>query len=128
MAIRLLGISGSIRSASSCASVIRGIQTALQGQNAFEVFPLNDIPLYSQDLDGELTPTPVRDLRASIALADGLVICTPEYNHGVSGVLKNAPRLGLETPWAISVAREARADHERITRVHRWGQGPVPAY
>jgi chromate reductase len=48
------------------------------------------LPLFNQDLYVEPLPGPVAALRAQIAAADGLVIVSPEYNHGVPGVLKNA--------------------------------------
>jgi chromate reductase, NAD(P)H dehydrogenase (quinone) len=49
-----------------------------------------------------LLPQPVRALKDAIARSDGIVLCSPEYNHGMSGVLKNAlewaSRPGLESP------------------------------
>ena len=51
---------------------------------------LAPIPLYNQDFEGDRRPAPVKALRAAIAEADGLVLCAPEFNHSIPGVLKNA--------------------------------------
>jgi len=51
---------------------------------------LGDIPVYDQDRDTDTPPASVARLRAAISAADGLVIATPEYNHSIPGVLKNA--------------------------------------
>src|ERR1700756_3733891 len=48
------------------------------------------MPLYNEDDDGEHAPEQVRALRSAIATSDGIILCSPEYNHGMSGVLKNA--------------------------------------
>ena len=63
---------------------------AAEDHAVFEIFPLDAVPLYNQDLDTESPPPTVTALRQAIERADGLVIATPEYNYGVSGVLKNA--------------------------------------
>lgn len=55
-----------------------------------KLLPLGGLPLYNQDLDGPQPPAEVAQFKAAIAAADGLVICSPEYNFGMSGVLKNA--------------------------------------
>jgi chromate reductase len=55
-----------------------------------EVHSLIDLPLYNGDLDTEGPPDAVVRLREAIRQADGLVLCTPEYNAGTSGVMKNA--------------------------------------
>jgi chromate reductase len=54
------------------------------------LFPLNDIPPYDQDMDTATPPGAVAAFKQAIAAADGLVVITPEYNYGMSGVLKNA--------------------------------------
>jgi chromate reductase, NAD(P)H dehydrogenase (quinone) len=87
---RLLGISGSLRRASNSTAVLRGIQDALAPRVALNIFPLHATPLYNEDDDGELPPDPVRALRWAIETSDGLIVVSPEYNHGMSGVLKNA--------------------------------------
>ena len=51
-----------------------------------------ELPYFNPDLDreGDTPPASVRALRERIGRADGLLICSPEYAHGVPGVLKNA--------------------------------------
>jgi chromate reductase len=51
---------------------------------------LREIPPFDADLEALGDPEPVRALKQAIADADALLIATPEYNHGVPGVLKNA--------------------------------------
>jgi chromate reductase, NAD(P)H dehydrogenase (quinone) len=87
---RLLGISGSLRRASYSTAVLRGLQNALAPGVALNVFPLLATPLYNEDEDGDLAPEPVRALRSAIETSDGMIVVSPEYNHGMSGVLKNA--------------------------------------
>lgn len=87
---KLVGISGSLRSASFCTAVLHTAAELLADAASLEIAPLGDLPLYNQDLDGSGTPDVVRTFQHRIAAADGLVIVTPEYNYGMSGVLKNA--------------------------------------
>lgn len=87
---RLLAISGSIRRASHCTAVLRSLQPLLPPEATLELFPLDEIPLYNADLDGGQPPAAVARLKEAIKSADGLVICSPEYNYGVPGMLKNA--------------------------------------
>ena len=49
---------------------------------------LGDLPLFNPDLMNE--PPSVGRLRGEIARADAVIIASPEYAHGVSGVMKNA--------------------------------------
>jgi len=70
--------------------VLRSLQPLLTASATIELFALNDIPLYNADLDGDAPPPAVARLKAAIAEADGLVLCSPEYNYGMPGVLKNA--------------------------------------
>ena len=87
---RLLGLSGSLRRASNSTAVLRGLQEVLAPKAALKIFPLHGIPLYNEDDDGEHAPESVRALRSSLATSDGVIMISPEYNHGMSGVLKNA--------------------------------------
>ena len=91
MTVRLLAISGSLREASSNSRLVEAlVRLAPQGV-AVEVYRgLQDLPFFNLDLDGDAPPGPVADLRRRIGACDGLVICSPEYAHGVAGVMKNA--------------------------------------
>ncbi len=88
--LRILGLSGSLRRASNSTAVLRGLRDAIAPAVALSIFPLNDLPLYNEDDDGERSPQSVRDLRSAIGASDGVIMISPEYNHGMSGVLKNA--------------------------------------
>jgi chromate reductase len=87
---RLLGLSGSIRQGSANTIILRTLAERLERGASLFVFPLNDVPLYNSDLEGERLPDSVRALKDAIAQSDGIILCSPEYNHGMSGVLKNA--------------------------------------
>ena len=88
--IRLVAISGSIRRASHCTTVLRSLPPLLPPGVTLDIFPLDEVPLYNADLDGDKPPAAVVQLKSAIASADGLVLCSPEYNYGMPGVLKNA--------------------------------------
>ena len=87
---RLLGISGSLRKASSNTAILTAVAEMIADKATLELFPLDHIPLYNQDIDVEPWPPAVTALRDAIAAADGVIISSPEYNYGMSGVLKNA--------------------------------------
>jgi chromate reductase len=91
--IRALGIAGSLREGSYNRALLRaareltpdGLQVAI-----FENETLKQIPLYNQDVRDRGDPPAVKALKDAVREANALVIATPEYNHSVSGVLKNA--------------------------------------
>ncbi len=87
---RLLGLSGSIRRGSKNTTIPRTLAERMDDGVSLTVFPLDDGPLYNSDLEGERLPDAVRALKSAIGQSDGIVLCSPEYNHGMSGVLKNA--------------------------------------
>jgi chromate reductase len=88
---KLLGLSGSIRRESYCKAVLETIREKVSPDTDVRNFDLEPIPPYNQDLDNEAGwPPSVRALRQAVIEADGLIAITPEYNHGMSGILKNA--------------------------------------
>ena len=87
--IRLVGFSGSLRKASFSRATLAGLRNTLPENVRLEIRDLQ-LPLYNEDEDGLAVPAAVLSLRQAIADSDGVVIVTPEYNHGMSGVLKNA--------------------------------------
>jgi chromate reductase, NAD(P)H dehydrogenase (quinone) len=102
--LRLLGISGSLRRASNSTAVLRGLQDALAPKARLDIFSLHGLPLYNEDEDGEHEPDSVCALRSAVETTEGVIMVSPEYNHGMSGVLKN----GLDwasRPYGRSVLR-----------------------
>lgn len=90
MSKNILGIAGSLRKESNSKVILHTLkEQSLQGAN-FEIFDLQGIPLYNEDLDGDEKPGQVPSFKEAISRCDGLVIVSPEYNYGMSGVLKNA--------------------------------------
>ena len=87
---RLIGMSGSLRTGSYSNAVLQTLREKFAGMADLTVWDLSPIPLYNQDFEGEKRPPPVKELLAAIAAADGLVLCAPEFNHSIPGVLKNA--------------------------------------
>ena len=89
--IRLLGIAGSLRSASFNRALLRAaVEVAPSGVEITTFDELGALPFYDADVEAAGEPVPVRRLRAAIDRADALLIATPEYNDGTSAVLKNA--------------------------------------
>jgi chromate reductase, NAD(P)H dehydrogenase (quinone) len=87
---RLIGMSGSLRTGSYSNAVLETLREKFAGRAELQVYDLSPIPLYNQDFEGEKRPAPVKALLHSIAESDGLVLCAPEFNHSIPGVLKNA--------------------------------------
>jgi NAD(P)H-dependent FMN reductase len=90
--ITILAISGSLRTASSNASLLNALAAMLPA-NARLVHSagLEEIPAFNPDHDRPETIVPsVARFREQIASADAILICTPEYAFGVPGALKNA--------------------------------------
>lgn len=89
-AVRILAISGSLRAASSNTALLRA--AALLAPEGVEITVyggLGELPHFNPDLE-EAEPPAVTELRHQVRIADGLLISSPEYAHGVPGVLKNA--------------------------------------
>ena len=88
--LRVVGIAGSLRQGSYNRALLNAAQELEPDGMHIEAFDLEPIPMFNQDLEGEHLPMPVRVWRETLSAADALLIATPEYNHGVPGVLKNA--------------------------------------
>jgi chromate reductase len=88
--IRVVGISGSLRRASFSTSLLKVLAERAAPAIDIQVVTLEDIPIYNEDLDQSPELPSVAAFKKIIADSDGVLITTPEYNHGVPGVLKNA--------------------------------------
>ena len=87
--ISILGIPGSLRTASFNRYTLVAAQALLPAGATLEIFDLEGIPPYNQDLDKQ-PPARVTELKAKVRAADAVVFATPEYNYSIPGVLKNA--------------------------------------
>ncbi|MFC3173478.1 NADPH-dependent FMN reductase [Novosphingobium bradum] len=94
-------IVGSLRAASINRKVARSLCAFSADKLACTIVEIGDLAPYSQDYD-EASPEPYVRFRQAVAAADGVLFCTPEYNRGVPGVLKNAIDVGSR-PYGQSV-------------------------
>ena len=87
--IKILGIPGSLRRASFNRFALEAARWLLPEGATLDIFGLEDIPPYNQDLERQ-PPARVVELKARVRAADAILFATPEYNYSVPGVLKNA--------------------------------------
>ncbi|MEU4641444.1 NAD(P)H-dependent oxidoreductase [Micromonospora sp. NPDC023814] len=87
--VRLLGISGSLRARSYNTALLHAARAVAPEGVALEIADIGEVPLFNDDLLPD-PPGAVARLRAQVVAADGLLLAAPEYNGGVTGVLKNA--------------------------------------
>jgi chromate reductase len=88
---KVLAISGSTRQNSSNHNLIEAIAELFAKEIEVIVFDsIARLPHFDPDNNIDNVPSPILDFRKQINNADGVIICTPEYAHGVPGTLKNA--------------------------------------
>ena len=99
--LNILGIAGSLRQGSFNRGLIRAAMELAPDGIRVTPHELMDIPLFNADVEAAGDPEPIRRFKQAIADADAVLIATPEYNHCVPGVLKNA------IDWASRPARQS---------------------
>jgi chromate reductase len=88
--VRLLGISGSLRSGSLNTQLLRLAAEELPEDVELELYDeLASIPPFDQDLV-DLAPDEVVRLKDAVAEADAILVATPEFNGSIPGQQKNA--------------------------------------
>lgn len=88
--VRILAISGSLRATSLNSALLRAVAGLAPADIYIELFTeLGNLPLFNPDLEITDLP-PVAHFHARLLEADGVIIASPEYAHGVTGVMKNA--------------------------------------
>ncbi len=80
---------GSLRKESFNKKLALGLRELGKDLFRFNIVPLDDVPMYNQDLEEKL-PAPVARIKQAVSQADGMLIVTPEYNRSIPPVLKNA--------------------------------------
>jgi chromate reductase len=87
--VTILGFAGSLRKESYNKALLRAAAELLPKDAVLEIFDLEGIPPFNQDLEDH-PPERVRDFKTRIRAADAILIATPEYNYSIPSVLKNA--------------------------------------
>ena len=82
-------IVGSTRRESINRKLAESIAQLMPGGFDVNFIRIDDLPMFSQDLEGDI-PAAVTRLKAEIERADALLVVTPEHNRSIPAVLKNA--------------------------------------
>lgn len=106
--LTVLAFAGSLRRGSYNRALLRAAQEVAPAGMAISIFEIDEVPLYNADVEAQGDPEPVARFKQAIREADGLLIATPEYNHGVPGVTKNA------VDWASRPPRQAALDGKPV--------------
>lgn len=88
--LKLIGIAGSIRGNSYARAVMHSTAQLFPPGTHYEELLPGDLPHYNNDHDNDELPAAVKDARRQVAGSHAVLIVTPEFNHGLPGVLKNA--------------------------------------
>jgi chromate reductase len=130
--LEVVGFAGSLRSGSLNRALLRAAIDRAPPSVEIQNFELDDVPLYNGDVEDRGDPDAVVELKEAIDAADGLLIVTPEYNHGVPAVTKNAvdwasrppERVLSQKPVAIAGATPSQTG---TARGERLAQDALPA-
>ncbi|RWZ52388.1 NAD(P)H-dependent oxidoreductase [Halobacillus fulvus] len=87
--MKIATIVGSIRKDSYNMKLAQYMQKRYENDVAFEIIPIHDLDHYDQDVE-EDAPESIQAFKARLTDADAFLIVTPEFNHSIPGVLKNA--------------------------------------
>ena len=87
--ITILGIAGSLRKDSYNKGALRAACELCPEGAKIEICDIAGLPLFNQDEERTANPK-VAEFKQKIRAADAILLCTPEYNYGVPGVMKNA--------------------------------------
>ncbi|MEX0913125.1 MAG: NAD(P)H-dependent oxidoreductase, partial [Candidatus Paceibacterota bacterium] len=86
----IVGIVGSLRKSSYNRALMNAFIKQAPSEVSIHVAEISDLPFYNEDVEENAIPETVQGLKNKIEVADAVIIATPEYNRGTSGVLKNA--------------------------------------
>jgi chromate reductase, NAD(P)H dehydrogenase (quinone) len=117
VALKILGICGSLRKASLNMAALRACKDLLPEGMTLEIADIADLPMFNQDVLDAGMPAPVKRFRDQVAAADGLLIASPEYNFSIPAPLKNAIDWGSRAP--------SQVFHEKPVAIFSAAPGPV---
>lgn len=96
--IKILAFAGSLRRGSYNRALVAASAARAPHGVTVEPFDLIDLPLYNEDVERLGLPDAVTAFHHAIRAADAVLVVTPEYNHGLPGVTKNAIDWGSRPP------------------------------
>ncbi len=89
--IQILALSGSTRRGSYNSALLENAAQLAPNDTELIIYEgLNNLPFYSEELDGDSLHPEAKKLRDAIAKADGVLLAVPEYNYSMTALLKNA--------------------------------------
>jgi chromate reductase len=96
--VRILGLCGSLRAGSYNAAALRAVVELDTPGVEMRTAPIGALPLFNADVEAAGLPAPVVALREQLGWAQAVLFVSPEYNHSIPGVLKNAIDWGSRGP------------------------------
>ncbi len=87
---KIIAFAGSLRKGSFNKALLRAAVELAPAEMEISIFDLEGIPLFNKDLEKEGDPERVIKFKEQIRKSDGVLIASPEYNHGMTGITKNA--------------------------------------
>ena len=106
--LHVASFAGSLREGSYNRALLRNARVLAPDDMSLDILDIHEIPLYNADVEAEGDPPAVTSFREAVRAADGLLIATPEYNHGVPGVTKNV------IDWASRPPRSSPLDEKPV--------------
>lgn len=89
--MKILAVSGSLRAKSSNTMILQALVDLAPDVMNIKIYDgIGNLPHFNPDIDNENALISVIDWRSQLQNSDGVIFCTPEYAHGVPGVLKNS--------------------------------------
>ncbi len=111
----LYALCGSLRKASSNRALLEALHDIAPADITVEICDLiGDLPIFNPDREADDMPASVLALAAKIRAADGLIVSSPEYAHGIPGGLKNA------LDWLVS---RDEIPHKPVMLIHASHRG-----
>jgi len=87
--VKVLALVGSLRKGSLNKALVEAAAEVAPDGMEITIFPLNDLPIYDNDVELAGFPASVLALHEAIEASDAMILATPEYNGSFSGVIKN---------------------------------------
>lgn len=88
--LKFFGMAGSLREQANSRVVLNALGEMLPELGQLHSADIGQLPFYNLDVEQSRLPLAVSEMRAQVAASDAILIVTPEYNHSIPGVLKNA--------------------------------------